>query len=119
MAWFLRTSGLHLPLRSMVTRRADVFGVQSVYFRTSGRDVLTQFVRIIWTINPLDRDEKLLCDPNAQPILKKAAPQSQPDTRQREHLKIAVPPAGRLAQKPQPHHCPKHHEPVQPPKQWE
>jgi hypothetical protein len=32
-----------LPLRSLVTRRADVFGIQSVYFRTSVKDVLTRF----------------------------------------------------------------------------
>ena len=71
MAWFLRTSGLSLPLRSMVTRRADVFGVQSVYFRTSGKDVLTRFVRIVWTINPLDRE--LLLDSRVVDLLRSSA----------------------------------------------
>src|SRR5215831_666093 len=40
-----RDSGvLILPLRGLITRRADVFGIQSVYFRTSGKDVSTRFV---------------------------------------------------------------------------
>jgi hypothetical protein len=33
-----------LPLRGLVTRRAHVFGIRSVYFRTSVKDALTRFV---------------------------------------------------------------------------
>jgi hypothetical protein len=45
MVCFLRTGGLICPLRGLVTRRAEVFGIQSVYFRSSVKDVLTRFVQ--------------------------------------------------------------------------
>jgi len=32
-----------LPLRGLVTRRADIIGIQSVYFRIRVKDVLTRF----------------------------------------------------------------------------
>ena len=34
-----------MPLRGLFTRRAHVFGIQSVYFRTSVKDALTRFER--------------------------------------------------------------------------
>ena len=36
-----------LPLRGLVTRRADIIGIQSVYFRIRVKDVLTRFVQVI------------------------------------------------------------------------
>ncbi len=39
----LCTGGLMLPLRGLVTRRADIIGIQSVYFRIRVKDVLTRF----------------------------------------------------------------------------
>ncbi len=58
-----------LPLRGLVTRRADIIGIQSVYFRIRVKDVLTRFVQLPWVgkwlSNNVGRPIRCICSINS------------------------------------------------------